>query len=188
MGKVLMIIDAQYGFIEGGNLGVEGARDKMNGLVDFIKEHHNEYDNIYLSADWHLPTHCSFKDNGGIWPPHCVQFSHDAAIYQPILDALNEAKVDYHVLTKGCDEDHEEYSVFKNEMSNAFLKAILNVKDIDTVDFAGIALNYCVLDSIKDGKKVFTNAHFRLFKDFTPSIGSPDEALKEIGELGVEIV
>ena len=178
MAKVLMIIDAQYGFIEGGNLGVEGARDKMNGLVDFIKEHHNEYDNIYLSADWHLPTHCSFKDNGGIWPPHCVQFSHDAAIYQPILDALNAANVDYHVLTKGCDEDHEEYSVFKNEISNAYLQAIANVKDIDTVDFVGIAYDYCVKDSALDSKKVFTKATIRVLKDWCPAIGKPEDTTK----------
>ena len=188
MGKILIIVDAQEDFLEGGSLAVEGARQRMNALAAHLVLHGKEYDGIYLTADWHLPTHCSFKENGGIWPPHCIQFSKGAAIHKSILLALNGEKLDYQVLTKGCDEDHEEYSVFKNKKSCDYLIGINNHLDVDTVDFAGIALNYCVLDSIKDGKKVFTNAHFRLFKDFTPSIGSPDEALKEIDELGVEII
>jgi nicotinamidase/pyrazinamidase len=188
MGKILFIIDAQEDFLEGGSLAVEGARQKMNGLAGYLAVHGKDYDGIYLTADWHLPSHCSFKENGGIWPPHCVQYSKGAAIHQPILTVLNGEKLDYCVLTKGCDEDHEEYSVFKNKKSCDYLKKINDSIKVDTVDFCGIALNYCVLDSIKDGKKVFTNAHFRLLKDLAPSIGSPDEALKEIENLGVELV
>lgn len=186
--KILIVVDAQYDFIEGGSLAVEGAREALNKLVEFIKEHYKEYDGIFFTADWHLPSHCSFKDNGGIWPPHCVQHSHGAAIYQPLLDVLDELKIDYDVLTKGCDEDHEEYSIFKNVLSETYLKAMNKHNEISVVDVCGLALDYCVKDSIMDGKKVFVGSTFRLIKDCTASIGKPEDTYTFLEENGVEFI
>lgn len=168
--KILLIVDAQYGFIEGGSLGVDGAREAMNRLVEFIEKHYKEYDGIFLTADWHPITHCSFKDNGGIWPTHCVQFSQGAAIFQPILDVLDNLKIDYDVLTKGCDEDHEEYSIFKNATSEAYLKGMNKYNEISVVDVCGIAGDYCVLDTIKDGLMEFPNTEFHVIKECVASI------------------
>ena len=89
--KVLFIIDAQRDFMDGGRLGVDNSKDKMDALAKYIRESKGKYDSILASVDWHPSTHCSFKPNGGMWPPHCVQFSTGAAIYQPILDAINES-------------------------------------------------------------------------------------------------
>lgn len=185
MKKILIIVDAQYDFLDGGKLGVDGAKATMNRLSVYINEHYKDYDAIILTADWHLPSHCSFKENGGIWPPHCIQFSNGAAIYEPILNMLNYHKVDYTILTKGCDEDHEEYSVFKNEKSCNYLKAF---KDVETVDFCGIALNYCLKDSAIDSKKVFTKANIRVLKSYCPSIGDPTEAIKTLEDNNIELI
>jgi nicotinamidase/pyrazinamidase len=168
--KILIIVDGQYDFLEGGALAVEGGRDAMTNLTEFIEKHYKEYDGIFLTADWHPITHCSFKDNGGIWPTHCVQFSHGAAIYQPILDVLDDLKVDYDVLTKGCDEDHEEYSIFKNVTSEAYLKGMNKYNEIGVVDICGIAGDYCVLDTIKDGLMAFPSAEFHVIKECVASI------------------
>ena len=169
--KILIIVDAQYGFIEGGSLGVDGAREAMNRLVEFIEKHYKEYDGIFLTADWHPITHCSFKDNGGMWPVHCVQHSKGAAIYEPILEALNKIKADYLVLRKGVNEDHEEYSIFKNGKSCDKLITIceeqLKVTDIDV---AGIAYDYCVADSVKDGLRGLPHVNFHVIKDLCPAI------------------
>lgn len=177
MNKVLLIIDAQYGFLEGGNLPVEGATAKMDELVRFIRENGPAYSKILLTADWHPHIHCSFKDNGGMWPEHCVQFTHDAAIYQPIIDVLNEIKADYKVLTKGIDEDHEEYSVFKNEKSHNHIVSVCNYLEVTDIDVAGIALNYCVKESVKDGLRALPNVNFHVIKDFCPAI--PDGTVDE---------
>lgn len=168
--KILICVDPQYDFIEGGSLGVDGAREAMNRLVEFIKAHYKEYDLIIFTADWHLPSHCSFKDNGGIWPCHCVEYSQGAAIYQPLLDALDDVKRDYDVLTKGCDEDHEEYSIFKNVISCSFLKALNKTNEISIVDVAGIAGDYCVLQTIDDGLREFPNATFNVLLPCVASI------------------
>lgn len=180
--KILIVVDAQYDFIEGGSLAVEGAREALNKLVEFIKKHYKEYDGIFFTADWHLPSHCSFKDNGGIWPPHCVQHSHGAAIYQPLLDILDELKIDYDVLTKGCDEDHEEYSIFKNVLSETYLKAMNKHNEISVVDTCGIAGDYCVLDTIKDGLMEFPNTEFHVLKECVASIDGGDTLNKFINE------
>lgn len=187
MTKILLIIDAQYGFIEGGNLPVDGAMTVMNKLADFIRENGPAYNKIFLTADWHPHTHCSFKNNGGMWPEHCVQFTHDAAIYQPIIDALNAINADYIVMPKGIDEDHEEYSVFKNESSKQLITycELNNVTDVDSV---GIALNYCVKNTVIDAKKELPNINIHVLKDFCPAIGDPHEALVSIEHNGIEII
>ena len=93
MNKLLLVIDCQYDFING-SLAVKGAGPTMDRLAEFIKENGASYKKIVLTADWHPLTHCSFKDNGGTWPKHCVQYTQGAAIYQPIIDTLDTIKSD----------------------------------------------------------------------------------------------
>ena len=170
MNKILILVDCQYGFLEDGNLPVEGATHKMDRLAEFIRENGPAYNKIFLTADWHPHTHCSFKANGGVWPEHCVQHTHDAAIYQPIIDALNAINSDYIVLTKGVDEDHEEYSVFKNEKSNALLTNICEMLKVTDIDVAGEVFEFCVAETVKDGLRELPNVNFHIFKDFCPTL------------------
>ena len=176
--KILLIVDPQYDFLEGGKLAVNGATAAMDKLAQFIVENGPAYDKIILTTDWHPFTHCSFKDNGGIWQVHCVQHSKGAAIYEPILEALNKIKADYLVLRKGVNEDHEEYSIFKNAKSCDKLITIceeqLKVTDIDV---CGIALDVCVASSVKDGLRGLPHVNFHVIKDLCPYIN--EESVKE---------
>jgi nicotinamidase/pyrazinamidase len=185
---VLLIVDAQNDFIEDGALPVAGARDSMNRLAEYIKNNYQKYSLIVFTVDWHPQTHCSFTKNKGQWPTHCVQFSNGAAIYQPLLDVLDENNIDYIVLTKGTNEDREEYSIFKNPVSKMTLTKYNEANKFEFVDVAGLALDYCVKDSISDGKKVFTNSKFRLLKDCTAAIGKPEETYDVIINNEVEII
>ena len=185
---VLLIVDAQNDFIEGGALPVVGARDAMNRLAEYIKNNYQKYSLIAFTADWHPQSHCSFAKNKGQWPTHCVQFSNGAAIYQPLLDVLDENNIDYIVLTKGTNEDREEYSIFKNPVSKMTLTKYNEANKFEFVDVAGLALDYCVKDSILDGKKVFTNSKFRLLKDCTAAIDNPEEAYDVLINNEVEII
>ena len=169
--KALLIIDAQYDFIEGGKLAVDGATAAMDRLAQYIIDNGSTYDKIILTTDWHPFTHCSFKDNGGIWPSHCIQHSHGASIYEPILEALNKIKADYVVLKKGVNEDHEEYSIFKNKKSCDRLIAICEEQlKVNDIDVAGIAYDYCVADSVKDGLRGLPHVNFHVIKDLCPAI------------------
>lgn len=182
--RLLIIVDGQYDFING-SLAVNGAKEKMDELSTFIDTMKRDYSAIVLTADWHPKNHCSFKENGGIWPPHCVEFTHGASIYQPIMGALEG--VDYKVLTKGTNKEEEEYSVFKNIVSKTHLERLANM-GYDTVDFVGIAYDYCVKESAIDSKEIFTNSKIRVLKDFCPCIGDIEETTKILENNNIEVI
>ena len=101
--KMLLLVDVQYDFING-SLAVNGAPEVMDSLARFIAaQPAGTYKEIVMTADFHPYNHSSFKDNGGMWPVHCVQFSHGASIYQPVFEAVNKQKACAPVLTKGDD-------------------------------------------------------------------------------------
>ena len=170
MGKIMYIsIDTQKGFQEGGNLPVEGGKRSGDLQAEHLKNHKDDYVAVGATVDWHPSTHCSFKENGGIWPNHCEQFTEDAAIYQPLYDVLKTCP-NFEVFTKGCDEDHEEYSVFKNDKSRKRIIAIVEALGIDEIHVGGIAYDYCVAETVKDGLRYLPNVKFKVFKDFCPAI------------------
>ena len=68
--KILLIVDPQNDFCEGGSLPVAGATQAMKNISKHIKT--NKYDFIAVTMDSHPKNHCSFVENGGIWPEHCV--------------------------------------------------------------------------------------------------------------------
>ena len=183
--KILLAIDCQFGFLEGGKLGVDGATDIMNNLCDTINTKGlDDYEAVVATVDWHPTDHCSFKENGGIWPTHCTQHSHDAAIYEPLLNLLSEKAKSFIILTKGTDSDHEEYSIFKNAESCEKLVNMVNRLGIEEIDVAGIAYDYCVADSVKDGLRALPNVKFNVLKNFCPAIAekSANEFTKFIEE------
>lgn len=148
MNKILIIIDAQNDFINGSLRSLNGV-DAMEKLALYINEYKNEYEAIIFTADWHSSKHCSFKINGGIWPNHCIQFTTGAAIYPKFSKVISE-NTNVMVLTKGTDNDKEEYSVMQNESSCAKILNTIETKKINQIDICGIASEYCVLDTIKD--------------------------------------
>ena len=169
MAVMYLNIDTQKGFQEGGNLAVEGGIQCGDRQAVYLKNNKDKYTIVVSTVDWHPSTHCSFKENGGIWPAHCKQFSEDAAIYQPLLDIL-ETCPNFTILTKGCDEDHEEYSIFKNEKSCKKLIDLVNAFDIDEIHVGGLVFEFCVADTIKDGLHYLPNVRFKVFKDFCPTL------------------
>ena len=67
MSKILLIVDPQVDFVNG-SLPVTGAAEAMDALAAYVKEHGNEYVARLVTADWHPYHHCSFADEGGMWP------------------------------------------------------------------------------------------------------------------------
>lgn len=149
MKKILLIIDAQYDFING-SLSVKGAEDKMNKLAEYIKNNENNYACVIMTADWHPSNHCSFIEQGGEWPKHCVQYTTGAAIYQPIIDAIDKTKCNNAILEKGNVANKEEYSVIDNYFSSKILARLIDSYSVEQIDICGIANEYCVLNTVKD--------------------------------------
>ena len=97
MKKLLLIVDPQIDFISG-SLSVGGADEAMKKLGEYIGQHDGEYVLKVVTTDWHPYHHCSFKDQGGPWPAHCVQNTIGAAISEHLVAPLNETKGDFCVL------------------------------------------------------------------------------------------
>lgn len=102
--NALIIIDPQNDFVKG-SLAVPGAEEAMNNIIKFIEDHKQDLGYIAVTLDWHPLSHCSFKEFGGSWPPHCVQYSEGAAVYEPLIK-------DYPGEYIGLSED--EYNIFKS--------------------------------------------------------------------------
>ena len=148
--KLLLLVDVQYDFING-SLAVEGAPEVMDALANYIgAQPKGLFDTIVMTADFHPYEHSSFKDNGGLWPVHCVQHTHGASIYQPVFEAVMKQFPEAQVLTKGDDIAVDEYSIMANEKSAKKLLDLIEGNDIQEIYVAGLCGDYCVGNSIKD--------------------------------------
>lgn len=170
--KVILIIDPQIDFISG-SLAVPMAEEKMLALAEYLRS--SDHDTVVFTCDWHPMTHISFKENGGVWPRHCVKHTVGAAIFPPLIDAAYSKKRDVYFLTKGDRFDKEEFSIFKNFASKDRLKKIISMAKCEQIDVCGIAMDVCVKDTIKDGMKIFSPSMFNVMLEYTPAITKQGE-------------
>ena len=180
--RVLIIVDAQNDFVEGGALGVEGAREKMKNLAEHIKKvGPYYYSKVLLTADSHPFKHVSFKEYGGLWPRHCVKDTEGVDFVQELKELLPSFNNPY-IRYKGQDEKKEEYSVFENEINRSVIKEeVLN--DNPKVDICGIAGDYCVLETIKDYLKYgFNPLNLTVLKSFIASIDGGEKLNRFVEE------
>lgn len=179
MNGMLVIVDPQNDFINGA-LPVPGAEKAMNDLAEYVKENGKKYSHIVVTCDYHPVSHCSFLDNGGQWPPHCVAQTSGAELWPPLQNALEG--MEYETLHKGDDAAREEYSIFRNPHARMRLMDLSDTKKVEHYDICGIAGDYCVLQTLKDGSEIFGANKFQVLCDYSPSIDGGkalDEFIKE---------
>ncbi len=169
MNKLLLIVDPQVDFISG-TLPVPQASVAMDELCKYIVDNDGVYTYKIVTSDWHPFNHCSFAENGGLWPAHCVQHSVGAALYPPLIAPLHTTAGPVEVLHKGDSANVEEYSVFKNEAMALHIKKIVDTHRIEQIDICGIAGDICVLDTLKDGIELFGKSMFCVLPQFSPSL------------------
>jgi nicotinamidase/pyrazinamidase len=149
--KALIIVDVQYDFMPGGALAVKEG-DLIAAPILKIRD---DFDLIVFTQDWHPADHCSFKENGGIWPVHCVQNTKGAQIDNRLIRA-NDI-----IVKKGIHQEVDSYSGFwDNERKHKTeLDAILKNKRVDTIYVCGLATDYCVkftaIDGVEAGFRVY---------------------------------
>lgn len=170
--KLLLLVDVQYDFING-SLAVSGAPAVMDSLAAYIAEQPaGTFSQIVMTADFHPYNHSSFKDNGGMWPVHCVAYSHGASIYQPVFEAVNKQIPCSPVLTKGDNVAVDEYSIMANAASAKKLLSIIEKNGIQEIYVAGLCGDYCVGNSIKD---LVQAGHGEKIRVLTRFIGNIDD-------------
>jgi nicotinamidase/pyrazinamidase len=180
----LLVIDAQYDFMPGGNLPVpEGDK-----IIPVINKMIDEFPLIIFSKDWHPKNHCSFKENGGIWPVHCVRNTHGAEIHKDIMAPASQTEF----ILKGSDIDIDSYSAFydnERKKSTNLTKLLIDVY-IDEVYCCGLAIDYCVkfsaIDAIKEGFKTYVILDACRGVNINPS--DVDNAIEEMKKNGIKMV
>ena len=175
--RILLIVDPQIDFING-SLPVTGAEEAMNKLAHYVREHGSEYGKIIVTADRHGFGHCSFKEDGGPWPRHCVESSVGAAIWPALMDALQLNASNLVMLYKGEKDDREEYSIFCNPSAAQVIDNMMFAKDGSAnteskqIDICGLAGDVCVADTLEDAIKRYPTARFSILQAFTASLDS----------------
>lgn len=86
---------------------MEGAKEKMDALASALQNGEIDCDYVMVTKDFHPSNHCSFKENGGQWPPHCVKDTTGSCIYAPLWSVIcNYAyRKDTDIFIKGDSPD-----------------------------------------------------------------------------------
>jgi len=176
-GDALVIVDLQRDFLPGGALPVplgDQVVPVMNAYIRLFRERELP---VIATRDWHPHDHCSFRDQGGLWPPHCVQGT-PGAEFAEYLDLPEDAIV----ISKATRPDEEAYSGFQGTALDERLRE-LGVKRLFV---GGVATDYCVLSTVKDALAM--GYEVCLLKDAIRAVdvqpGDGERAEKEMESLG----
>ena len=175
----ILITDIQKDFLPGGALPVPSGDEIIPVLNEYAKYFENAKAHVFASRDWHPSDHCSFKQLGGPWPPHCVQNTEGAKL-SPNLE-LPKGTV---IISKATDPKHESYSVFDRTNFQDKLRKC----SVTRLFVGGLATDYCVvntvLDALKLGFKTVVLMDATLGINVDP--GDVDRAVDNMVKMGAE--
>jgi nicotinamidase/pyrazinamidase len=176
-GDALIIVDLQNDFLPGGSLAVPDGDAVIPVLNTWIRRFRAAGLPIFATRDWHPVDHCSFRDQGGPWPPHCVAGTKGAEFTPELV-----LPPDVLVHSKAMTPEKEAYSDFED----GGLGPKLREMGVRRVFIGGLATDYCVratvLDARKEGFQVILLLDAIRAVEVQP--GDGDRAIAEMCEAG----
>lgn len=177
-GDALIVVDVQNDFLPGGALAVPEGDAVIAPLNQVLDIFHTRGLPIFATRDWHPENHCSFQAQGGPWPPHCVAGSDGAQF--PASLALPAFTA---IISKATTTDKDAYSGFEDTP----LSMQLMMYGTKRVLVAGLATDYCVLNTVRDAVK--NGFQVVLLTDAVRAVnvkpGDGDKALGEMRAMGI---
>src|SRR5271156_5297431 len=165
---VLLVIDVQNDFCDGGALAVPGGQE----VVPVILRIAGAFRHVILTQDWHPRNHHSFASNHPgrapfeiietdhgpqvLWPDHCVQGSLGAGFHPHLLPDNAEL-----ILRKGFRPTIDSYSAFNenDRLTRTGLTGYLRERGLGRIFLTGLAYDYCVrhsaIDSMRAGFETY---------------------------------
>lgn len=145
-----VVIDCVMDFIDG-SMSCQSAEYAVEEIIEHINTHPEE--EVLYVAEEHPVDHCSFIEQGGIWPAHCISLTDGAMLhpcfYERIHKHSNRPMAHYNVFKKGLQKNVEQYSGFESRNENyGTLNMVLD--PLRPVLVSGIATEYCVYNTVKD--------------------------------------
>jgi nicotinamidase/pyrazinamidase len=166
----------QNDFCPGGALAVPDG----DAVVETVNRLASEASFVVATRDWHPTDHGSFASHGGPWPEHCVAGTAGAELHP----GIDRSQIDV-VVDKGQARDTEGYSGFEG----TGLEELLRSRGVDTVDVAGLALDYCVRATALDAKRAGFDVvvHRGATRAVEVESGDAERAVAELREAGVSV-
>jgi nicotinamidase/pyrazinamidase len=195
---VLLVVDVQNDFCPDGALAVPRG-DEVAPLVSRIA---GRFRHVVLTQDWHLPGHLSFASaHPGrkpfdtvampygpqiLWPDHCVQDSHGAALHPQLH--IPHAEM---ILRKGFRREVDSYSaLYENDHKTPTgLIGYLRERSLSRLFIAGLAFDFCVRYSAEDARRA--GFEVVVIEDACRAIGiegSVEATRRSLASLGVPLV
>jgi nicotinamidase/pyrazinamidase len=179
VGRAAIVVDVQNDFTEGGSLAVAGGASVAGLIGPWLAR--QRFDQIVATRDHHIDPNGHFAaepDFVDSWPAHCVVGTYGAELHPhlelPRLDAIFD---------KGAYE--AAYSGFQGSLDGI---PLLQARDIDSIEIAGIATDHCVLATALDAAAngLATTIHL----DLTAGVARPTvvAALTRLREAGVTLL
>ncbi|WP_288798769.1 isochorismatase family protein [uncultured Arsenicicoccus sp.] len=185
--RVLLIVDVQGDFCEGGSLAVAGGAAVARDVASLVLSREGRYAAVVATQDWH-------EDPGGhwapqpdyvdTWPVHCAAGSSGADFHEGLRPALGSVDA---VVRKG--RRSAAYSGFEGVTDDGeTLAQWLSSRGITAVDCVGIATDHCVRATALDAASA--GLRTRVLLDLTAGVApdTTERALDELRAAGVELV
>lgn len=162
--NTLIIVDCQNDFVlPNAPLYVKGATRAVCKIEELLST--GIIDNVIFTVDWHPLNHKSFKENGGEWPEHCVQYTEGASIYESLYLKCSEKNIPYQVLEKGTIFNIEEYGAISEikdkrtyyELSSKSDTVFVNKRA--NIIVCGVAGDFCVLETLKQLQPLYPTVY-----------------------------
>jgi nicotinamidase/pyrazinamidase len=175
----LIVVDVQNCFCPGGELPVEEG-DKVVPIINqYISKFQKARAKIYATRDWHPQDHQSFKEYGGIWPPHCLKESKGAEFRSDLKLPKGTT-----IISTGDKPHVDGYSGF----DHTNLERKLNEDGVDRVFVGGLATDYCVKYTVLDAveKDFETVLLIDAVKGVNRKSGDAERAIDEMMKTGAK--
>lgn len=184
----LIVVDVQNDFADpAGSLYVRGGEEIVPPVNAQIDEALAAGALVAYTQDWHPPTTPHFQKDGGIWPVHCVAGTWGAELHADL-------HVEGPIVKKGSGGE-DGYSGFSvrdprsGEVDATQLESLLRAAGAERVMIAGLATDYCVvetlLDAVRLGHRAAVLASMIRAVDLQP--GDGDRAIERMREAGATI-
>lgn len=183
--KAIIVVDMQKDFCPGGSLAVKDG-DKIIGRINqLVAKFKTKGDLVVYTKDAHPINHVSFKDNGGIWPVHCVAGDNGYRFHDNLVQVAKSL-----VFEKGDNPKEDSYSGFGGHVADITLESYLNEHEVTEVLVVGLALDYCVKATALDAAKLGfrTTVDLNGTKAVNVNPGDGQKAINELRDAGVKVI
>ena len=180
----LIVVDMQRDFMPGGALPVPEGDKIIPRLNQYTRLFSSLGLPVFFTRDWHPPDHISFKEQGGVWPPHCVQNTEGALFHKDLFIPQDNR----FIISKGTSKDFDAYSGFQGTV----LDSLLRERGIRRVFVGGVATDYCVKNTVLGAINLGYEAFLLLdgIKGVDVNPGDSERAIEEMlraGSVGISI-